>query len=183
MSLGGDTEKMREMTGLDITAEELRESEGSTPLDSEGLREALVRKKVREKKKVESTAAAMDAYKEYMRGQGKLSPLMEKQLDYIRNRGQFSTEDVKKIQEEAKKQRSDDFLETLLEESKKATEIKEKYDVLVDEMKALDAQYEAGEISMEELQTHADRIADKIDNMKAEDRQGAGVDLGVFFGE
>jgi chromosome segregation ATPase len=108
---------------------------------------------------------------------------MEKQLDYIRNRGQFSTEDVKKIQEEAKKQRSDDFLETLLEESKKATEIKEKYDVLVDEMKALDAQYEAGEISMEELQTHADRIADKIDNMKAEDRQGAGVDLGVFFGE
>lgn len=182
MSLSDDFSKFTEETGYEVSMQEIKESEGATKIDSDSLREACVRRRQREKKKVDSTNAAMDAYKNYMREQGRLTPILEKQLDYIIERGSINAETVKELQKESSGKRDEDFFGKLPEESKKATEIKEKYDVLVEEMKAMEARYEAGEITMNDLTAYADQVAYKIDAMKSEDRETPGVDLSVFFG-
>ncbi|MCK4245547.1 MAG: hypothetical protein KAX20_07985 [Candidatus Omnitrophica bacterium] len=171
--------------GIDTSnlSQELKESEGANTIDMGSLKEAFVRKKGRDIKKVEGTNAAMTAYKKYLKGQGRLTEATEKSIDEITKRGRFSTGAVDRLSEEAKERRPENFVGLLKEEVQKSKANTDKYERLVNEMVGIEKRYEDGEITYEELQEHADRIADSIGSMKAEDNEQSGVDLGVFFGK
>jgi hypothetical protein len=156
-----------------------------TDISKAELQDAIVRQKRRKAEMKEGTDKAMNAFVNYLTdSDGEESEEFKKELERIVHSGRFSPQDIKRLSElannrpisQAQIEQERSRLQLLNEQKRKILDRQKK---IAKEMHMVEAAYNRGELTPEQLQKYADEFADEL--MKLED-ETAGIDLSAFFG-